>query len=99
MARTKFSLKALDLSPAFTADTREGMFFSKKSVSESMPFKKFGKVSVKQKTKNGKFKLVPFFIADPAKNPKGLNAIVLKGTFVFVDPPALPASINHLFQD
>lgn len=62
--------RTLDLTAAFTADTRKGIYSSEAAVNASLPFVKFGRV-----TANG----VPYEIADPAKSPNGRNVIVLGG--------------------
>ncbi len=63
-------LRPLNLSAAFTADTRKGLYGSEKATRDSLPFVKFGRVIA-----NG----VTFEIADPAKSASGKNVIVLKG--------------------
>jgi putative heme-binding domain-containing protein len=60
----------LDLSAAMTADTRWGLYASRETKGDTLPFVKFGQV-----TANG----VPFNIVDPAKAKDGKNVIVLKG--------------------
>ena len=62
--------RTLDLTAAFTADTRKGIYVSEKATNASLPFVKFGRV-----TANG----VPYEIADPAKTANGKNVIVLQG--------------------
>jgi putative membrane-bound dehydrogenase-like protein len=62
--------RILDLTPAFTADTRQGIYNSKESREETLRFKKFGTI---------KFGDVPFDIVSPQKSPTGNNVIVLKG--------------------
>lgn len=62
--------RPLDLSTAFTADTRKGIYISEKALDASLPFVKFGRV-----TANG----VPYDIADPAKTSNGKNVLVLHG--------------------
>jgi mono/diheme cytochrome c family protein len=62
--------RTLDLSAAFTADTRKGLFSSDKATKDSLPFVKFGRVLA-----NG----VPYEIADPAKDANGKNVILLSG--------------------
>ncbi len=64
------NFRTLDLSAAFTADTRKGLFASDKATKDTLPFVKFGRAVA-----NG----VPFEIADPAKAASGKNVIVLKG--------------------
>ncbi|MDB6031471.1 MAG: hypothetical protein JWM16_1809 [Verrucomicrobiales bacterium] len=60
----------IDLSPAFTADTRTGLFSDEKKTDESIPLKKFGPVTV-----DG----IPFNIVDPARSAVRKNVVVLKG--------------------
>ena len=60
----------IDLSAAMTADTRWGLYASRETKGDTLPFVKFGQV-----TANG----VPFNIVDPAKAKDGKNVIVLKG--------------------
>ena len=70
VAELSGEFSTLDLSAAFTADTRKGLFHSEAATGESLPFVKFGRVVA-----NG----VPYEIADPAKSANGKNVIVLKG--------------------
>jgi len=87
----------LDLSAAFTADGRFGLYASRDNRGDTIPFKQFG-----QQTHNG----VPFMVADPAKVKDGKNLIQLKGgprnaygqTFppVVEVPVGLPATRLHL---
>jgi putative heme-binding domain-containing protein len=58
----------LDLTTAFTADSRRGLYVKEENVNDTLKFKKFGVVSVEG---------VPFNIVDPAK--MGRNLLVLKG--------------------
>jgi uncharacterized protein len=60
----------IDLSRAFTASTREGLYASKNPDGGSLPLAKTGVV-----TAFG----VPFNVPDPAKHPLGRNIMVLKG--------------------
>jgi uncharacterized protein len=62
--------RVLDLSPAFTADTRRGLYHSQEALGDTLPFAKHGLVEVEG---------VPFNIVDPAKSPLGGNVIVLRG--------------------
>jgi len=62
--------RILDLTSAFTADTRQGIYNSRESREETLRFKKFGTI---------KFGDVPFDIVSPQKSPTGNNVIVLKG--------------------
>ncbi len=63
-------LRPLNLSAAFTADSRKGLYGSEKATRDSLPFVKFGRVVA-----NG----VAFEITDPATSASGKNLIVLKG--------------------
>ena len=60
----------LDLSAAFTADGRYGLYASREGRGDTLPFRKFG-----QQVHNG----VPFQVADPAKAKDGKNLVQLKG--------------------
>jgi putative membrane-bound dehydrogenase-like protein len=60
----------LDLTPAFTADGRQGLYASREARGDTLPFRKYG-----QQVLNG----VPFQVADPAKVKDGKNLIQLKG--------------------
>ena len=60
----------VDLSSAFTADTRKGLYVSATDVHDTVSFAKFGTVSVEG---------VPFNIMDPLKAREGKNILVLKG--------------------
>ncbi len=60
----------VDLTTAFTADSRYGLYWTQDQRSDTLKFVKFGAVTVEG---------VPFFIADPAKMPSAKNLIVLKG--------------------
>ncbi len=62
--------RMVDLRPAFTADTRKGLYQSQATLGDTLPFKKFGTVSVEK---------IPFNIIDPTKNPSGNNVVILKG--------------------
>ncbi|HKS36764.1 MAG TPA: PVC-type heme-binding CxxCH protein, partial [Verrucomicrobiae bacterium] len=62
--------RILDLTSAFTADTRQGIYNSRESREETLRFKRFGTF---------KFGDVPFDIVSPQKSPTGNNVIVLKG--------------------
>jgi putative heme-binding domain-containing protein len=64
------NFRTLDLSGAFTADTRKGLYASAESTRDTLPFVKFGRVVA-----NG----VPFDIANPATSASGKNVISLKG--------------------
>lgn len=62
--------RALDLSGAFTADTRRGLYASETALRDTLPFVKFGRVVA-----NG----VPFDIANAATTANGKNVVVLRG--------------------
>jgi putative heme-binding domain-containing protein len=61
--------RPLDLTLAFTADSRKGLY-NVQSPSPSLAFKQFGIVMVDN---------IPFHIANPATTPGGRNVVVLKG--------------------
>ncbi len=63
-------LRPLNLSAAFTADTRKGLYGSEKATRDSLPFVKFGRVVASG---------VAFEITDPSMSANGKNVIVLKG--------------------
>jgi hypothetical protein len=60
----------LDLSGAFTTDTRRGLFHSADAVGDTLHFKTFGLVQVEG---------VPFNLIDPSKSTVGGNVIILRG--------------------
>ena len=60
----------IDLRPAFTANSTEGIYQTKESKTESVLFKKFGLVKAGD---------VPFEILHPNKTTSGNNILVLKG--------------------
>ncbi|HLY10808.1 MAG TPA: c-type cytochrome, partial [Planctomycetota bacterium] len=62
--------RVLDLSGAFTTDTRRGLFHSAEALGDTLHFGKFGLVQV-----DG----VPFNLIDPSKSALGGNLIVLRG--------------------
>ena len=62
--------RLVDLSSAFTADTRGGLYNSRDIKAETLPLRKFGIQSVEG---------IPFNIVDPTKSRTGNNVIVLKG--------------------
>jgi hypothetical protein len=68
-SNTPKGFRALDLSRAFTADSRRGLF-AESSAAPSLPFKQFGVVMVDN---------IPFNIVNPAATPGGKNVIVLRG--------------------
>ena len=62
--------RVLDLKPAYTADSREGVFAGPKANQGQVRLAKYGNVKVEG---------IPFFIQDAAKSATGSNIIVLKG--------------------
>jgi putative membrane-bound dehydrogenase-like protein len=62
--------RVLDLSRAFTASSRSGLYAGPGENGGTLPLAKYGIVNAFG---------VPFSIVDPAKSPSGLNLIVLKG--------------------
>lgn len=60
----------VDLSSAFTADARRGMFHAQDRLDETLSFKKHGVIQV-----DG----VPFNVIDSAASPNGRNVVLLKG--------------------
>ena len=69
VSNTPKGFRALDLSRAFTADSRRGLF-AESGDAPSLPFKQFGVVMVDN---------IPFNIVNPAATPDGRNVIVLRG--------------------
>ncbi|MGI8602288.1 MAG: PVC-type heme-binding CxxCH protein [Verrucomicrobiales bacterium] len=67
-SETRF--RFLDLSKAYTADGRRGLFGSEENERERVQFAKFGTVTVEG---------VPFYLADPVKAYGGRNLVVLRG--------------------
>lgn len=78
----------IDLSKAYTADSRRGLYIKEENVNDTLKFTKFGNVNVEG---------VPFYIADPAKY--GRNLLVLKGggrdTFSFTFPQKVEAKMGY----
>jgi putative heme-binding domain-containing protein len=62
--------RVLDLSQAFTADTRRGLYQSQDHLNDTLRFKKFGIVTV-----DG----IPFNLTNPGSSALGGNLIVLRG--------------------
>jgi putative membrane-bound dehydrogenase-like protein len=60
----------VDLSTAFTADTRKGLYISDSNPDDSFKFKKMGVVIQEN---------IPFNFQDPAKSASGKNVVVLAG--------------------
>lgn len=67
-ADTRF--RFIDLTGAFTASTKEGLYMSKNPDGGSLPLTRTGVLNVFG---------VPFNVLDPAKHPLGRNVMVLKG--------------------
>jgi putative membrane-bound dehydrogenase-like protein len=70
VAALRGEMRMLNLSNAFTADTRHGLYASREAARDSLPFVRFGRVMA-----NG----VPYDIVNPAGTKNGNNVIVLKG--------------------
>ncbi|MFM1767922.1 MAG: hypothetical protein RJA22_451 [Verrucomicrobiota bacterium] len=68
IAGTPKGLRPLDLSPAFTADTRKNLFGTEET--PSLAFRQFGIVMVDN---------VPFHVVNPAGQPDGNNLVLLGG--------------------
>jgi putative heme-binding domain-containing protein len=66
----ELKFRILDLMPAFTANTSEGIYNSRESREESLRFRQFGTIKVGE---------VPFDIVSPKRSLTGNNVIVLKG--------------------
>lgn len=62
--------RLLDLSKAFTSDSRRGLYQSVESERDNLPFTRFGIVTVKG---------VPFSVVNPEKSASGRNVLTLKG--------------------
>ena len=62
--------RVLDLSDAFTADTRRGLYQTQEQIHDTIDFRKFGVATVAG---------IPFDIVNPAKSALGGNVIVLRG--------------------
>ncbi len=62
--------RVLDLSQAFTADTRRGLYASQEKTRDTVSFKQFGIVTVEG---------IPFHLANPEASALGGNVIVLRG--------------------
>lgn len=77
----------IDLSQAYTADSRRGLYIKEENVNDTLKFVKFGDVKVGE---------VPFYIADPAKY--GRNLLVLKGggqnTYSYTMPQKVEAKVG-----
>ena len=88
--------RVLDLSGAFTADTRRGLYQSQEALRDTLSFKKYGIVTV-----DG----IPFDVVNPESSPLGGNVIVMRGggreTFAHTlpnhveVPVGLPAKAFH----
>lgn len=81
--------RVLELTQAFTADTRRGLYQSQEHTHDTLNFVKFGLVTVEG---------VPFFIADPARSALGGNVIVLRGgpppSFAHTLPERVEVPVN-----
>ena len=62
--------RVIDLSGAFTADSRRGLFLTTENTSDTLEFKKFGIIKAGD---------VPFDVVSPTRSRNGRNVIVLKG--------------------
>ena len=80
----------LDLTGAYTADTRRGIYADASREWDSLKFRQYGPVSVEG---------VPFNIMDPARAPGGRNVIVLKGgggnNFAATLPQKVEIEVGH----
>ncbi|MBI3851782.1 MAG: ThuA domain-containing protein [Verrucomicrobia bacterium] len=79
--------RLLDLKPAFTADSRKGIYITQESLAETLEFRKFGLIKVGD---------VPFEIVNPAKTTTGNNVIVLKGGSGFAKTLAQKVEISNV---
>jgi putative membrane-bound dehydrogenase-like protein len=70
MGGTDTPFRIVDLSEAYTADTRQGLFSSEEAKGDTVHFARFGNVTVAG---------IPFSIMDPVKSATGLNVVTLKG--------------------
>ena len=62
--------RLIDLSEAFTADSRKGLFLTQENTQDTLQFKKFGVLRAGE---------VPFDVVSPTRSRNGRNLIVLKG--------------------
>ncbi|MEK0445370.1 MAG: hypothetical protein RLZZ399_691 [Verrucomicrobiota bacterium] len=76
--------RSLNLTAAFTTDTRAGLYASREKVSETLQPTKYGVVQVEG---------VPFVLPDPATTPSGGNVIVLKADGSGAYASSLPQSV------
>lgn len=79
------NFRPLDLSGAFTADNRQGLYNSQANRDNTFDFVKLGRV-----TANG----VPFDIADPAASKDGKSLIVLRANRPGAHAASYPASVE-----
>ena len=79
--------RVLDLKPAFTADSRKGIYITQESLAETLEFRKFGLIKAGD---------VPFEIVNPAKTTTGNNVIVLKGGSGFAKTLAQKVEITNV---
>ena len=70
MAGGESKYRIIDLKPAFTADTRKGLFSSQAQTDETLVFRKFGLIKVGD---------VPFDVENPTRVKTGNNVVLLKG--------------------
>ncbi len=62
--------RAIDLSSAFTADSRQGLFLAPENTRDTLEFRKFGVLKADD---------VPFDVVSPMRSRTGKNLVVLKG--------------------
>ncbi len=77
--------RVADMKSIFDADTRQGLYASQAANAETLPFKKFGTVTVEG---------VPFTVEDPAKTATGNNVLILKGGAPHSFANTLPARVE-----
>jgi uncharacterized protein len=79
--------RVIDMKGAFTADSRQGLFASQESITETLRFRKFGIVKAGD---------VPFAVENPAKVTTGRNVVVLKGGHGFARTLPQKVEIPHV---
>ncbi len=77
--------RVADMKSVFDADTRQGLYASQQEKTDTLPFKKFGTVTVEG---------VPFTVVDPAKSATGNNVLILKGGAAHSFASTLPARVE-----
>lgn len=77
--------RSVDLRSVFTADTRKGLYASQEATGDTLPFKKFGNLTVEG---------IPFSVVDPAKSLNGNNVLVLKNAMRGSFASTLPARVE-----